>query len=318
MRALLLALGWLGAYFALAKYGVYLLPAGIASRTTLAEYLAMVQIVSLLGGVSVLLGATQRDIDLRGTFFPEVAGAVSPRLRTVGTCLLLAPPVYLIAHALGMYLAFDTLLLELATRGVRAVQEQTGELGRSARADSLWTILPFTVLIAPLGEEVLFRGGLYGAVQSLISTRREADRRARHDESPPSLEIAGLPPQNSALEGLIRWAQEGGAAVLASSLVFGLMHADTPGGMGIVRGVSASCLGIACGFARKISGGLLAPFVLHAGYNLLSLATLRGWIVTESFPTKYAIPTLLVPLSLAAVAAFLALFLMKRRALMKR
>src|SRR5690606_31760037 len=126
----------------------------------------------------------------------------------VGTFLLVAPPVYLLAHSLGMYLAFDTLLLELATRGVRAVQEQTGELGRSAQADSLWTILPFTVLIVPLGEELLFRGGIYGAVQSLINKPMKPG-----DAAPPSsLEIAGLPPKNSAMKRLVLWCQEGGVA----------------------------------------------------------------------------------------------------------
>src|SRR5690606_26776726 len=136
-----------------------------------------------------------------------------------------------------------------------------------------------TVLIVPLGEELLFRGGIYGAVQSLINKPMKPG-----DAAPPSsLEIAGLPPKNSAMKRLVLWCQEGGVAVLGSSLVFGLMHADTPGGMGIVRMVSASCLGVSCGLARMVSGGLLAPIVLHAGYNFLSLATLRGWIVTENF-----------------------------------
>ena len=132
MRALAWALGWLLGYYLLAQYGVYLLPEAVARTTTLPQYLAMVQIVSVLLGVSALLAATRGDIGLRTKFFPELSKAHEFRPSHALLALLLGPLTFLCAYGLGMYLAFDTLLLELAARGARAVQADTGERGRAA------------------------------------------------------------------------------------------------------------------------------------------------------------------------------------------
>lgn len=312
MRALAWALGWLLGYYLLAKYGVYLLPSSVARATTLPEYLAMVQIVSVLLGVSALLVKARSDPDLRRTYFPELTREHEFKLSGCMFWAFLGPVTFLTAYGLGMYLAFDTLLYELATRGAGAVQEQTGQLGRTAKVDSLWAIIPFTVLLAPLGEELLFRGGIYGGIQAWSSARAAVP--PREDDPPSSIAVAGLARQvRFGATPWGRWLLGGGFALLGSSLCFGLMHADTAGGMGIVRVTSASTLGLACGQARSASGTLLAPFVLHATYNLLSLASLRGWLVFEGFPTKYTIPTLLGPLSALGVAVSLGVYLASRR-----
>lgn len=297
MRSLAWAFGWLLGYYLLAQYGVFLLPVAVQERTTLAEYLAMVQIVSVLVGASALLWSTRSDPGLRALFFPELGQRYEFRATSSLLPLLLGPLTFLTAYGLGMYFALDTLLLELQARGAAAVQAQTGELGRTAERDTLLSIIPFTVVLAPLGEELLFRGGLYGGIQSFVDQLKE--KSAAPDEPPASVAVAGLPPRVSfGATRLGSWLFRAGFALLGSSFCFGFLHADTEGAMGIVRVVSASLLGLACGVARSTSGSLVAPLTLHATYNLLSLATLRGWLVFEGFPTKYTIPTALGPLSL--------------------
>ncbi len=72
------------------------------------------------------------------------------------------------------------------------------------------------------------------------------------------------------------------------------MHADTPGGLGIVRVMSAFGLGMGTGHARHKTGALWAPMALHMSFNLLTLATTRRWVVTATLPLKYGVPTSLV------------------------
>ncbi len=311
MRPLLLGFGWLGGYYLLAQYGVYLLPRAVAATTTLPQYVAMVQIVSILLGMTLVLRATNGERNVRGHFFPELVPGHRPMASRLVSAFLFGPAVFLAAYGLAMYLAFDTLLQELAERGARAVQAQTGELGRAALADTLWTILPFTVILAPLGEELLFRGGVYGAVQAVVEKRYS--KPSAQEAPPSSLAVAGLPKKRGGAGTKVHsWLIDGGAAVIVSSFCFGIMHADTEGGMGIVRVVSASFLGLSCGLSRRSTKTLLAPIVLHAAFNLVSLASVRGWLVSEAFPTKYTIPTALVPLSLITLTAAGALHLARR------
>jgi len=106
----------------------------------------------------------------------------------------------------------------------------------------------------------------------------------------------------------------GGIATLLTAIVFAAMHADTPGGMGIVRVGSAFGLGLAAGLARQAAGSLWAPLALHVGFNTLSLAASRRWVVTEAFPTKLGIPTLLMVVGATCLFVALGLRLALRRA----
>jgi hypothetical protein len=82
------------------------------------------------------------------------------------------------------------------------------------------------------------------------------------------------------------------------------MHMDMPGGLGIVRWVSALCLGIATGITRYATGSILGPIALHMAFNFYSLATTRRWVVTETFGMKLGVPILLSLIAvLTAVAA---------------
>jgi membrane protease YdiL (CAAX protease family) len=45
---------------------------------------------------------------------------------------------------------------------------------------------------------------------------------------------------------------------------------------------------------RHKTGGLAAPLLLHIIFNTASVATARRWVVTDTLPLKYGVPTLLV------------------------
>ncbi len=302
MKALVLSLAWIGSYLALARYGVHLLPASFARTLTLPTYLAGVQLLTLCLGLSSLSVLTKHDPALRRALLPLWSMSTEPeassvvkkgRLDPLGPfffgSLLLAPLAYSAAHSLGMWLAFDTLIAELAEKGRQVVQQQTGELGRQAKVDSLTTLFPFTVLIAPVGEEVLFRGALFGAYLQAFQTK--------------NADVLPATPSR-----FLTWLRGPVGAVLFTTFVFGLLHADTPGGLGILRVTSASFLGFSCAVLRTTSGGLVAPVALHAGYNFLSLGTLRGWFTTLSWPTKFGLPTLLLPAALIGLLVFMILF----------
>jgi hypothetical protein len=62
-------------------------------------------------------------------------------------------------------------------------------------------------------------------------------------------------------------------------------------------------LGLACGFARQATRTVTASILLHALFNLISIASVRRWIVTESFPTKYSTPTLVSVLGVLGLLA---------------
>jgi membrane protease YdiL (CAAX protease family) len=97
-----------------------------------------------------------------------------------------------------------------------------------------------------------------------------------------------------------------------SALAFGWMHADMPGGLGIVRLVSALGLGLACGVARHHGRSIAVPIVLHALYNALSLATTRRWVTSEAFPMKLGVPTLLSLIGAAALLFALGILIVRR------
>jgi hypothetical protein len=83
--------------------------------------------------------------------------------------------------------------------------------------------------------------------------------------------------------------------------------------MGIVRVVSAAGLGLACGVARQATGSTLAAIVLHCVFNVLSLATARRWVVTETFPTRLMVPTLLSLFAVVCLVLLAVIVVVSRR-----
>src|SRR6187551_2825905 len=122
MLCLSIAAAWLLTYFGVVRYGVYVLPTSVTAHMTIGTYLALVQLLVTSIGLTLVVLASRRDprppwqlVPLRSTFALTVPSA-SPATYLL-KILLIAPTVYVVAHAAGMYLAYDTLLQELATRG---------------------------------------------------------------------------------------------------------------------------------------------------------------------------------------------------------
>lgn len=299
-RLAFVALTWLAAFRLVADHGVRLLPLSLARRLTMQDYLiGVVIVVTLLGlATSALLLRAPR----------KALGLDRFRGRALVLSVLLAPPAYVAASYFAIWIALPTLLEEIARGGRQLAQQSTGEFGRSLTASSAVSVIAWGVIASPIGEELLFRGALWAAVQRVVDRFRPAPAAPESDALPSG--IVTPSPLLKVARAVGAWFGSGGVATLCSAAVFAAMHADMPGGLGIVRWVSALGLGLATGMARHASGGLFAPIALHVGYNLCSIATTRRWLLTESFPSKLGVPTLLSAIAalmlLLAVAAFFA------------
>jgi membrane protease YdiL (CAAX protease family) len=304
LKLLLVAAFWLLLTRLALDRGALLLPASLARGLTLEAFLSLAQLITTAVGVglcALVLGAVRAPLGLRGgTARSLVAG------------LLAATPVFLVAMAAGIAVALPTLLAELHAGGAAVSQKNVGELGRSLAKSSLGMTLLWATVAAPLAEEILFRGVVWSAFRALFAAPPpQAVGDAAAQSLPPELIDDGV--LVKAARRLGAGLRSGGLATLASAAVFGAMHLGMPGGSGIVRVVSATCLGLACGLARHLGGSLAAPLALHAVYNLVSVGHARGWFLSETFPAKFALPTLVMLLALLSSLA-LALFLFVTRA----
>src|SRR5262249_45465164 len=134
-------------------------------------------------------------------------------------------------------------------------------------------VLIWGALLAAASEELLFRGALFGAI--VEGTR-------------------GKLPDKAALA----------IAAAAAALVFALLHWDLSGGVGIVRVVSALCIGVACGTARALTGSVYAGFALHFTNNAIAIGLGRGWFGAERASFAPWIPSAMVTAGVVGLVAF--------------
>ena len=196
---------------------------------------------------------------------------------------LIAPLVFVVASYVALKIAEPYLLEELATQGAGASRRNAGAFGKAVTEAPLVVTLLWGALLAATSEELVFRGAVWGAVAEMT-------------------EAAG-----SRWFAVSRWA-----AVLVSAAVFGAMHADMQGSVGIVRVVATTLLGLACGGARWASGSVVAAMLLHFTYNTISIGVGRGWFAGGGEPMLAVVPNPL--LILAVTGALLAAALMAARA----
>jgi membrane protease YdiL (CAAX protease family) len=214
-------------------------------------------------------------------------GLERPSLWHVSAAMLLAPAVFVMASYLALKIAEPYLLAELATEGAGASRRNAGAFGRAVAEAPLALTLVWGAVLAAIAEELAFRGALFGAVEA--SAARVFG---------PADEVA------SSGRGRERWFS-GCSATVASAVVFGAMHADMKGSVGIVRVVSTTCLGLACGTARLLSGTVVVAMIVHFAYNAVSLMLGRGLFRGDSEPLVSVVPNRL--LALAASGALIAL-----------
>jgi membrane protease YdiL (CAAX protease family) len=297
-------LAWGALWRLLADHGVRLLPLELARTLSLQSYLSAVNVVATVFGLtlSALLLANPR----------ERLGLSLPRAGAVARIVLSTPAIYVATSYAAVEIALPTLLEELRSQGAQSVRQSTGEFGSQVLRSPAALAVLWGALLAPVAEELWFRGALWSLLADGVSRVLPPPTSAQGDASLPEgvvapsrvLEIAGR---------VASWLREGGIATVLSAGVFAAFHADMPGGMGIVRVVSAAGLGLACGVTRQATGSTLAAIVLHCVFNLLSLATARRWVVTATFPTVRMVPSLLSLLALLCLVLLFAIVLVTHR-----
>ncbi len=199
-----------------------------------------------------------------------------PGGRSLLASALSAPLVWVGSTALALAIALPTLMEELRTRGPGASRQNAGALAAELTGSSLPMALLTGVVLAALAEELVFRGAVWSALQAALELLL----------GPLDVQEELGPTAWQRVQG---WLLRGWGATLGAGLLFGGMHADMPGGVGLVRVVATTCLGLAAGAARTVSGSLGAAVVLHLLHNTFSLAASRGWFAGLG-PSVYGVP----------------------------
>jgi membrane protease YdiL (CAAX protease family) len=299
-RLSFVVVAWAASFRLLSLYGVDLMPRAFARQLTLEMYLALVQVVTLAIGLvasALLVNAPRESLALR---------AAKPG--SVLISALLTPAIFVVATGAAFHIARPTLLEELAKGGVALVQKSTGEFGRQLTQAPLALSFVWGALLSPIAEELFFRGALFTLVLSATELPRKAAPGAL------SAELIDDGPVAHAFRASVGWLRRGGAATIVVAVIFGFLHRDMPGGLGIVRFVSALGLGLACGLARQLTSSVVPAVLVHVGFNALSLATARRLVVSETFPMKSGVPTLVAAVGAAALWAVALRYLLSRRA----
>lgn len=326
-RAIAIAF-WLALFFALVPLGNALVPGSIKATIPLQTFLLTCQVATLvlgLGAALLLLRERRRGLGLER--LPSATQALS--------ALASVPFVFVASSYVAIQIALPTLLEELRTRGAHASQQNAGEFGRALTQAPLLTTLLWGAVLGALGEELFFRGLLWTTITDL--TRRllpapVASEPPREGESTgdgaPHRAAASVEAEAAAGEGeaaprptfsqrALAILLSGGIATVLSAALFGGMHKDLPGGVGIVRIVSTTCLGLASGIVRQISGGVLACILLHALYNTLVIGSGRKWFAADKEPVLEGIPNTMVMLAVLG-ALFIGALLFVRALLARR
>ncbi|MHC4594443.1 MAG: lysostaphin resistance A-like protein [Planctomycetota bacterium] len=120
-------------------------------------------------------------------------------------------------------------------------------------------IVVVAIVIAPVLEEMLFRGLVQTMIRSFFETRNGAW--PVRNEPPESTATPSVPPKN----GAVRTSNGAWLAILISSGLFAIVHAN-PGHWPALF-VLAVCLG----YSYEKSGSLFRPIFIHALFNATSI-----------------------------------------------
>ena len=239
-------------------------------------------------------GARLSDLGL------DVETAWADALRGAVACLLLAPVVYALMAAVGQVW--------------KPHKHPMEDMIKAAPTGSI-ALLAFVsgVILAPAAEELIFRGVLQGWLVRACSRKPAADPFAEGGDLPDDRPIL--------LEEYAVSAEEGALRTAWSAPIATLERASRPGGAAVARylpGVVTSLLfaalhwqqwpapiplfvlSLALGALYERTGGLVAPFVLHATFNGLSttlmyLALLAGGKAPAPVPPSPPKPPAVAP-----------------------
>jgi len=302
LKLFVVVAAWAATFRILVSYGARLLPLGLARELSLQGFLAGVNLLTAAFGCTLAFLLLDEPRPL--------LGLTAARPGAIVRAGLWALPVFVLTSYVAVGLALPTLLEEIRARGVDVVREASGEFGRQLLGAPALLTLVWGALIAPISEELFFRGAFYGLIENLLAPKTPDAIQSSERLPEGVLETGGI---FGVARALRRYFLSGGLATLVSALVFAWLHADMPGGMGIVRVTSALGLGLAAGIARHAGRSVFPALVLHVLFNLASIATARRWVVSGAFPTKLMVPTLLTLLAALCLLVLGALFWLGRR-----
>jgi membrane protease YdiL (CAAX protease family) len=300
LALIVVAAAWLGLTHAIVPLGTALIPDALKPRITYPQFLAGCQIVTVAVGAA-LAWALLRD--------PRRAlGLSRPRPVALVTTSLLAPLTFVVASATALRVALPYLLEELARRGPGVAREAAGAMGQRLEQAPLLFTLVWGAVLAAISEELLFRGALYSAFERLVP---EAKPRPAIDPDADDAIVDFARPSPFAIA--VRGALPAALATIGSAAIFGLLHWDMEGAVGIVHVVSTACLGLACGTARALTRGITAPVVLHFLYNVIVIGNARRWFGVSEEPIVSGLPNAAIHLAAGASLVALTLVMIARR-----
>lgn len=287
-RGIVIAL-WVTAFLVVMPLGEAVVPDATKAKVSYQTFLLACHALTLAVGLGAALLLLRRR--RAGLGFDRLP-AWAPLTSTIAS----VPVVFVASSYVAIQIALPTLLEELRTRGAGASQQNTGEFGRVLTQAPLFTTLVLVTVVGALGEELFFRGILWSTITDLTRRLLPASRAddvtlgaaAEAGAEPGAIAGTNASPTLDRRQSLAQRALSilllGGIATLCSAALFGYMHRGTPGGVGIVRIVSTTCLGFASGIVRHVTGGVVACIALHALYNTLVIGGGRGWFASKETP----------------------------------
>ena len=255
---------WVALTKGLIRIGERVIPDAWKAKITLQTFLMACQVLTTALGLVLCFTLLARP--------RAVLAFARPRRREIIFTALLAPAFLISTTVLALQAAMPILLEELRTRGPGVSRQNAGELGRMLEQGPLVGTLLWGAILAAAAEELLFRGALWSLVDRIVKIVRA--------------EFAGKLPRSrreGAEPGPMSWAERASPVILglfptiAAAAVFGLMHGDLSGGVGVVRLVSATLLGLGAGVLRWWTGTMLAPILLHFLNNMMVIGHGRKW-----------------------------------------
>lgn len=279
-------------WFLMTKYlvplGNVLVPDSLKTKISFQSFRLLCQVFTLLSGLALAFALLRSEAR-------ACLGLARPKgLHWTGT-VLLAPGAFVMSSYVALQIALPTLMEELATRGPGVSRKNAGALGQMLTQSPLLFVILSGAVLGAVGEEFLFRGALWSTFERLFQMGREAVAKKRQNAGAKSPEPAAPAPKYQGLAS----ALPGTAATILCAYVFGQMHADMPGGVGLVRVASTTILGLLCGVGRQVSGTIWVPITLHLMNNLLTIGTSRKWFTSSETPIFEGIPNTITALGLA-------------------
>lgn len=321
-RAIAIAI-WLALMFGFGPLATLVTPAETRAKVPYQTFLMASQIAVLVLGLGAALLIVRRR---RATLGVQV-----PALGDVAGTVAAAPIAFVASSYIALQIALPTLLEELKTRGARASAQNAGAFGQAVTQAPLLLVLLWGALLAALGEELFFRGLLWTTITDITrrlgSTPAASEPRSASPEEdpykPPAESQARPAPPPGLRDRALVILLHGGIATLLCAALFGYMHKDLPGGVGIVRFWSTTCLGVASGVVRQATGSVIACVLLHTLYNTIVIGNGKRWFsspgeetVLEGVPNTLVLLAVLGLVTLGVIAFVRALAARRARSIL--